>query len=265
MTDHDPESLSRQRYSRLAQRYVSSPAHAQGTDLDRLVEIARPQRDWVALDVATGGGHTALKFAPHVDRVVATDLTPRMLAAAETFIRGKSVANVTFKLANAQDLPFEDATFDLVTCRIAPHHFADCGRFVRECARVLKAVEGAPGGMLLVQDHVLPNDEHAARYVDAFEKLRDPSHNRAYNEGEWIEMLQEAGLEVIHVEQLTKQHEFIPWVERQDCPAEVAARLIALLQDAPAPVTAWMQPHSVGTPQATFINHHIVIAGCKKG
>ena len=149
------KSLSQKRFGQFAEGYVTSQSHAKGYDLDRLVEIANPQTDWLVLDIATGGGHTALKFAPYVRQVIATDITPRMLSAAEKFICDKGVTNVAFEPADAEDLPFEDPVFDLVTCRIAPHHFPDCARFVQEGSRVLK-----PGGQLLVQDHLLP--EHQA-------------------------------------------------------------------------------------------------------
>jgi ubiquinone/menaquinone biosynthesis C-methylase UbiE len=264
MTTSRPKSLSERRFGQRAQRYVTSQAHATGTDLDRLVEIARPHPDWSVLDVATGGGHTALKFAPYVEHVLATDLTFKMLKVAEIFITTQGAENVTFQLADAQDLPFDDAAFDLVTCRIAPHHFNDCARFVRECARVLRHPDpatGAPGGILLVQDHVLPEDQAAARYADDFERLRDPSHHRAFAESEWVGMFQGAGLVVTHMEQIVKQHEFLPWAERQDCSSDVIARLVMMLQQAPEAAAAWMQPTDIGTHQAAFVNHHILIAG----
>jgi hypothetical protein len=115
--------------------------------------------------------------------------------------------------------------------------------------------------MLLVQDHVLPEDQKAARYIDGFEKLRDPSHHRAFSESEWIGMFQGAGLVVTHTEQIVKQHEFLPWAERQDCSANVIARLVAMLRQAPQAVAAWLQPTDIGTSRATFVNHHILIAG----
>ena len=62
----DSKSLSQERYSRLAERYVHSDTHAKGEDLERLFAIGAPQPNWCALDIATGGGHTALKFAPCV-------------------------------------------------------------------------------------------------------------------------------------------------------------------------------------------------------
>ncbi len=254
----DSKNLSRERYTRYADGYITSQTHAKGSDLDRLIEVTQPQADWVVLDVATGGGHTALKFAPYVQRVVATDLTPNMLRKAEAHLKEKGADHVEFKVVDAEDLTFADEVFDLVTCRIAAHHFPEVFKFVQEAARVLK-----PGGLLLVQDHVLPDDERDACYVDAFEKLRDPSHNRAFAEYEWRGMFLDAGLSVEHTEQLVKRHDFIEWAERQGCTPETIERLVVLLKQAPEAAAEWMDATCIGTSEATFVNHHIIILGCK--
>lgn len=254
----DPKSLSQARYSRFAEGYVRSETHAKGHDLDRLIAIAKPQNDWIALDVATGGGHTALAFAPYVARAVATDLTEAMLAAAEAHLSERGVINVEFQRADAEALPFEDERFELVTCRIAAHHFPSPQRFVDEAARVLK-----PGGLLLIQDHVLPEDEAAARAVDDFERLRDPSHVRACSEPEWREMIASAGLEVEHAERVVKRHEFAAWAERQgNDPATVQA-LVTMMDAMPPAARAWLDPQDWGSDGATFVNRHLIVAGRK--
>lgn len=255
-SDRESKSLSQERFAKFSDGYVSSQSHAKGYDINRLVEIANPQADWLVLDIATGGGHTALKIAPHVRQVIATDLTLKMLSAAEKFIRDQGVTNITFKPADAEDLPFEDRSFDLVTCRIAPHHFPDCARFIKEASRVLKL-----GGMLLVQDHVLPEDEAAARYIDNFERLRDPSHNRAFNVVEWKSMFEQAGLGVTYTQEITKRHQLFPWAERQGCSPQVIGQLTQLLIEAPPKAAQWLQIQDSGTHIASFVNHHILIAG----
>ena len=133
MPSDDVKAHSRERFSQFAQGYVNSPTHAQGDDLDRLLEIAAPQADWLACDIATGGGHTALKIAPHVRRMIATDYAPTMLRSARAFIQSQDAPNVDFVPADAETLPFADNSFDLITCRIAAHHFPDIFRFVQEC------------------------------------------------------------------------------------------------------------------------------------
>jgi ubiquinone/menaquinone biosynthesis C-methylase UbiE len=211
------------------------------------------------LDVATGGGHTALAFAPHVAHVLATDLAPQMLDEAQRFLRERTLARLSFGVADAEDLPFADGIFDLVTCRIAPHHFRDAARFVSEAVRVLR-----PGSILLVQDHLLPHDDEAARYIDAWERLRDPSHHRAFNRQEWKRMFDHAGLHVYALETVTKQHSFVEWTQRQGCTREIVQQLVADVRAAPRAVLAWMEPRQFDTPDASFVNRHILIAGWKR-
>jgi ubiquinone/menaquinone biosynthesis C-methylase UbiE len=256
--EQESKTLSQERFGKFANGYVTSQSHAKGYDLDRLVDTAKPQVDWLMLDVATGGGHTALKFAPHVHKVIATDLTPKMLSAAENFIGAQGVTNVAFEPADAEELPFEDGIFNLVTCRIAPHHFPDCARFIQEGSRVLKS-----GGLLLVQDHVLPEDAVAARYIDNFERLRDPSHNRAFSYTEWTGMFEQAGLQVTHTEKIVKRHQLLPWAERQGCSPEIIEQLRQILAAASPGVAKWLQVEAMDTPKTSFVNHHILIAGRK--
>ncbi len=253
----DSKTLSQQRYTQYADGYVTSATHARGSDLDRLLAIAEPQSHWRMLDVATGGGHTALKFAPHVRHVIASDLTPRMLEKAEQFIvKEMGAGNVSFRQADAENLPFAEARFDLVTCRIAPHHFPNAQAFARECARVLKA-----GGMLLLQDQLLPDDQGAARFVDDFERLRDPSHHRAFNTAEWRAMFAAAGFVVEHSEEYIKRHDFLDWAKRQGNDDETIAELIRLLRGAAPIARDWMDPRQWGRESATFVNRHILMRG----
>lgn len=254
----DSKKLSKERYSQFAEGYVTSTTHAKGVDLDMLIELAQPQLHWHVLDIATGGGHTALKFAPYVEKVVATDITPHMLKKAEEFITGQGVYNVDFRVTDAEDLPFDDNQFDLVTCRIAPHHFPDVSKFVRESARVLKR-----GGILLVQDHVLSDDSAVAALADNFEKVRDPSHNRAFSAHTWVSMFEAAGLIVVHTHELTKRHQFVDWAKRQGNSDKTISQLIEMLANASDAVKDWMQPLAWGTDDASFVNHHIIIAGHK--
>ena len=213
------------------------------------------------LDIATGTAVIPLALASAGRlglKISGLDITPAMLVAAEAHLTGKGVTNVTFRQVAAEAMPFDDASFDLVTCRIAPHHFEGAARFVQEAARVLK-----PGGMLLVQDHLMPEDATAARYIEAFEKLRDPSHNRAFAETEWRAMFADAGLTVTHVEQLDKVLDFATYADRQGVTPSTRACLIVLMQQAPPEVLAWMQPTAWDTPEACYNCRHVILRGSK--
>ena len=258
MTNRHPLRRVRERFARHAQNYVASEGHAKGFDLDLLVEIAETQNNWVVLDIATGGGHTALKIAPHVARVIASDLSHTMLRAARDHIEKTPTGRIEFICAEAELLPFQSNTFDLVACRIATHHFQDAIRFISASLRVLKN-----GGHLVVQDHVLPDDPATACYIETFERSRDPTHNRAFTEREWRKAFADAGFRVEQSELLVKRHHFLSWANRQSCTQQTIDRLIALVESAPEAAIQWLQPQAFGEPEASFANHHIIIAGTK--
>ncbi len=222
-----------------AAAYAGSVVHAKGASLGRLVDLAKPAEDWIALDVATGAGHTAFAFAPLVAEVVAADVTAQMLAQARRLARERNHANVLLETADAADLPHAEETFDLVTCRIAPHHFADIARFVSEAARVLR-----PGGLLAVADNIVPPGP-IGDYVNAFERLRDPSHRRCWSLEEWRASFADAGLRLMHTETLAKRLDFEFWAGRHG--AQMQAYLRALLLQAGRGATAFLQPEMNGS------------------
>lgn len=253
-TTPDPRALVRRTFGAHAQNFVDSPDHAKGESLDRLLTVVRPQPHWRVLDVATGGGHTALALAPHVREVVASDLTTEMLAAAERFIVGKGQANVTFREADATALPFGDAEFDLVTCRIAPHHFPDCALFMREVARVLR-----PGGLAAVIDNIVPPDQLAARHINALEQLRDPSHVWAYTEADWLSFFAHAGLRVTHTEVFRKLRDFDTWNGRLSVDEKTKDQLRVLILQAPQPALAYLAPEANGRQLKLYLTEVLVV------
>jgi ubiquinone/menaquinone biosynthesis C-methylase UbiE len=233
------KDLVQKQFGAHAAAYATSRVHAQGASLKRLVELIQPQTDWQVLDVATAAGHTAYAFAPHVAHVTASDLTPEMLIEAEKLAAQRGITNITLEIADAEALPFPDDSFDLVTCRIAPHHFPNIDHFVSEAVRVLR-----PNSILAVVDNVVPNDAVASDYVNAFEKLRDPSHGRALSVDEWLTAFSAAGLTVFHHEIAPKSMEFTPWAERMGATPVTIAELRRLLAEAPATAAAYFQSYS---------------------
>ena len=228
------QSLSQTQFGRNAAEYLTSRPHAQGRSLDRLVALTQPRPDWHALDVATGAGHTAYAFAPHVARVWATDITAEMLALVRAEIAKRKLGNMRTAHAKAEALPFEDGVFDLVTCRIAPHHFDSIADFLDETRRVLKH-----DGTFAVVDNVVPAGS-VGDYINAFERFRDPSHLRAWTVEEWRDALRKHGFDIAHEELLSKEMDFAYWAGRHD--AVMQAYLRAMLEHAVPAVKDVLSP-----------------------
>ena len=226
MTQTSPQSNDEKKsqvqdyFSRTAENYVTSSSHSKGNDLKRLIEIGEWNAQQHALDIATGGGHTALAVAPHVAQITVTDLTPRMLEKAREFLLSQGVANAQFQVADAEQLPFENATFDRATCRIAPHHFPNIARAVQEVARVLK-----PGGLFLLIDNTVPSDPELDTFGNTVEKWRDPSHGRSCTVEEWLTFFKQASLSVEHTEMFPKTFNYDDWTARSQLPPQEKAKL----------------------------------------
>lgn len=208
--------------------YATSDIHARGESLAVLAKLIRPQPHWRMLDVATGAGHTALTFAPHVAHVTATDITAPMLGKTAELAAARGFTNVEPRLADAEALPFDDATFDLVTCRLALHHFPHAAQAIAEFARVLK-----PGGTLGFTDNITVPDKAAAGYYNAFEKLRDPSHHWVYPLARLEKVFARAGFSIRETRRLSKELEFHAWADRQSVSAENKEKLQAMMRDLP--------------------------------
>jgi ubiquinone/menaquinone biosynthesis C-methylase UbiE len=218
--DQDLRDRVQRHFGATAQDYVTSARHASGGGLDQLVELAEPTPESDALDIATGGGHTALALAPHVRHIIASDLTPNMLAAAQAFLTEKGITNATFEIAGAENLPFADDAFDIVTCRVAPHHFSDVQAFCREVARVLR-----PGGRFILIDSYAPDDDALDEYINHVEWARDNSHARAWRVPEWEQFIAATGLTIDHVEPFVRRFEFEEWTTRTRMSPEAKAEL----------------------------------------
>jgi ubiquinone/menaquinone biosynthesis C-methylase UbiE len=255
-----------QKFGAAAADYATSTVHARGESLARLVELVAPQQRWRVLDVATGAGHTALALAPHVAKVTASDITEAMLAETKKLAAARGLGNVKVVSAHAEDLPFPDMSFDLVTCRLAAHHFGDVAAFAAEAYRVLM-----PGGLFAVVDnispdaHILPQladaeAEHWTRAYNEFEKLRDPRHGHCLSLSltAWHDLLGKTGFDIVAAEHMDQDLEFGPWVARMRCDEATVARLRALLDD--QPLRQFLKPRETETGTVFTLQEGIVVA-----
>lgn len=190
---NEVQRASQDQFSRQSDRYGKGHILEDVADVRAALEHTKlPPRARV-LDIATGGGHTGLLLASLGHDVTLSDLTQAMLDRAATAARERGL-RVTTKLHEAETLPYADASFDLVTCRVAAHHFSSPESFVRESARVL-----ASGGSFLLIDGSVEDDQpEAEEWSHRVEKLRDPSHHRFVTPRTWQNWCTASGLNVIH-------------------------------------------------------------------
>jgi SAM-dependent methyltransferase len=189
-------------WSQRADAFCESATHREGPDLDLLVDWCEPGHDVKVLDVATGGGHVARRLREEGATVITVDPAPGMRPDV---------------VSTAEELPFADGSFDVVTCRIAAHHFTDIREAIAEMARVTQ-------GLVVIEDNVFVDDD-----VEAAERLRDPAHVRCYSEDEWKKMLTEAGLEVEQLMHFERRPNVGEWLARVDTPPDDARRIRELL------------------------------------
>jgi ubiquinone/menaquinone biosynthesis C-methylase UbiE len=116
---------------------------------DRIVELAEPRRDDLVVDLGAGTGLLALALAPRVRRLVAVDISERMLDRLDDAAAVDDVHNVEPLVADLRRLPLEDEVATLVVSNYAFHHLDDAGKelALAEVRRILR-----PGGRLVICD-----------------------------------------------------------------------------------------------------------------
>ena len=231
MENTAPKRTAKEQFDEQASEYNAQWNTWSEETLNAMLAASRPEPADAVLDVATGTGFTALAFAPLVQSVVGLDVSPGMLRQAEAYAAERGITNAVFQEGAAELLPFADASFDLVTCRIAPHHFLSVPQFLAETKRVLK-----PGGRFVLADTAVPDDRpEAADWQNAVEALRDPSHIRNYSPVEWRRMTEAAGLTVTecHTEGSGITIPLTDWLHKAGCTPEQSAAVRRMFADAP--------------------------------
>lgn len=242
--------------SEVAAAYARTPLFATGDDLGWLAEAANLSGQERVLDLGTAAGHTALVLAPAAALLVGLDPAPAMLRQARLLAEERAVSGLALVTSFADPLPFADAAFDLVTCRLAAHHFPDLPGVLYEIERVLR-----PGGRLLVIDTIAPEDDALDEFINEIEAVRDPSHAHDYRLSEWSDALKGFGLRYELLRRWDLPLDFATWTARLAVPPAAVTRLERLFDGAsPAAIAAF---HITPSPTRSFCLHAALFMATK--
>jgi len=243
-------AVAAKQFGDTAAAYLTSAVHAQGADLQAVKDVVVGFDGAAVLDLGCGAGHVSFAVAPVAARVTACDLSSQMLAVVAGAAQERGLTNIETQQAQAERLPFADASFDVVITRFSAHHWSDVPAGLREAHRVLKT-----GGVMIVIDIVAPEQPLHDTTLQAVELLRDASHVRDYRVSEWGAMLDAAGFTHAHVRSWKLKMVFDEWTARMRTPPERIVAIRSLLDSAPEETRAYFAvegDHSFSIDAALF-------------
>jgi SAM-dependent methyltransferase len=249
----------RESFTTQARAFAANPWVTDEERIRRLVAAARLTGSERVLDIATGPGYIAEAFAGIAREVIGVDLTEAMLAIARERTKERGVLNVSFRAADAENLPFENGAFDVIVCRLALHHLLKPLDVLREMTRVCRA-----GGTVLVEDIYASEHPERAAFQDRWEILRDPSHVRTLSLSELLQLFREAGLEtdsVATADDLTPEVE--RWLSTTKAPPERASEVRRLLEEDRLQDLSGTRPFQDATGRLCFHARTAIVAGRK--
>jgi ubiquinone/menaquinone biosynthesis C-methylase UbiE len=164
------QALIQEQFTQQAELFANAPVLHDAAALDALVQAASPRASDVSLDVACGPGTVVATIASHVAHATGLDATAAMLDQARKLAGARGLANVSWRQGDVCALPFDDAAFDILSCRFAMHHFERPEAAFAEMARVCR-----PGGRVVLCDAVASDDPAKAKAFNEMERFRDPS------------------------------------------------------------------------------------------
>jgi ubiquinone/menaquinone biosynthesis C-methylase UbiE len=193
-------------FEKNAEKYAVSQSHKKGEDLDILERLLKPDRNEVMLDVGTGTGFTAVRMAPLVSSVTASDPTEGMLNQARKIAEESGISNIKFIKSSWENLDPEEGRYDIITCRRAAHHFHNMEGFFSKIYSLLN-----PGGRFGFVDFTTPEDD-IYDFFNGLERTRDSTHVYALKVSDIERLSKKYGFSLTAIETREERARFINWL-----------------------------------------------------
>ncbi|WP_227380434.1 class I SAM-dependent methyltransferase [Haladaptatus halobius] len=249
----------REEFTKQANAYATNSSVTDPEKIDRLVQATTASPDTRMLEVATGPGHVAFRFADVCDEVVGIDLTKAPLEIAREKKQKRETKNIEFMQGDAEEIPFPDDSFDIVVCRLALHHVENPGRVFQEITRVCRS-----GGTIAIDDLVVSEHPERGAYQNKFERLRDPSHVRALAVSEILGLFTKSDVEVDQIETGVLVPEVEEWLCNAQTPEIRAMKVRDLIKrDAEQDLSGTRPFWNDG--ELHFVQRTAIVAGYKLG
>ena len=245
-------------FTQQAAAYAAAAAVTDPDRIARFIQATSPEPAYRVLDIATGPGYVAEAFAAVCREVVGVDVTPAPLALAEQRRTERNVSNLLFRHADAHALPFAAATFDIVVCRFAVHHFLDPIHVLHEMVRVCRR-----NGTVAVEDLVVSEHPSRAAYQNQVERLRDASHTAACALSELLRLFTATGLDIEAVSTNTITQEVDAWLAVARTPQEQAREARRMLDHDSAADVSGTRPYHDAQGQLCFHQRTAIVVGRK--
>ena len=241
-------------FSKNADSYANSQSHKKGEDLNQLIQALNPVVSDTAIDLASGTGFTAMELASRVSKVVAFDGTREMLEKAKALASERGIGNIEYVLGDVSELPYQESTFDIITCRRAAHHFTDKKKFLSESFRTLKK-----GGRLGLVDMAVPeSDKH--NVFNHIEIIRDHSHIAAEKVETWKKLIKESGFNLSKVLTSSEEYTVEKWLSPVKMDSPEGIELQHYLKDTPEEL---LLNGNINREEGTILKERFVIVAEK--
>ena len=255
MSDH--LTRIRHEFSRQAEAMSAATIFTDEQILSRIRDATGLTRHMRVLDLACGPGIVSEVLAHDAGDVIACDITPLMLTRTRRRCTDAGIGNVHCTLAQAEVLPFTNATFDAVVNRSALHHFSNPATVINEMVRVIR-----PSGRLVIVDVMSSEKAEESALHNALETLRDPSHVRMLPQSEILHQLAKSGVEIQSTLTWSNQREFDEWLRITNAPERMAPLRIVMQALARAGLKAGINLQPDGT-SVVFEHNALLVVGIK--